>query len=884
MAIVGTAYIAVRTTSEGLEATLVKDVKSAAAAAEAGSKIVPVVDTSKATGPLDLLKSKITGFAGASNPLTKALGDVETASGGAEGALAGLSTGGIAIAGAAAVAFAVKSVAAFQDYAGAAVKVQRVTGATAEDSSKLAAAFRAVGISPDQAAPSLGRFARNIATNGEALGKLGIEITKNKDGTTNMAQSFLNVADAVSRSKDPTEQLNIAMTAFGRQGQTLLPILQRGREGITELFGEAGKHGQLFSQKDLDTSKELSMAFRQVKEVVEGVFVAAGKVIAPFVLNIINIGQGIGELATKFTVVKDIIKVALAVAFAPLIGIVKAVDLLSKAVDWLTGKHHDHKAASKDDAAATDDLSDSTTGLAGAADAAAKAIDAQKKAEDDHKKAVSDLQSAIESVTTAQRDLKDANKGVTDANDRLADSRKKLSDLEKAGIIDTNAVAQATKDLASAQKAAEDAVLKVADATKSVADATQNRLDALGKQAIAQQRVNDLISGQAAAEDMLAHRHDLEHATLAVRNAQSSLNDALKAKAEVTNRVAAAEQKLADMRAGHTATATDIAKAQQDVQDAQTSQADDLATAQLKVDEATLSLTESQESLTDTQKTLNDLQHEGETGSKTLAAAQKDLSGANRDVANASDGLAKAQRDLRQTSVDLTVSQQDVITKQAELNKALQPDPKLQEAILSARKDVKTATQGVADASFSASQKAGDLGRAQGILNTSMGNSLGNLRNVKDNLQAIVNLQPQAQSALQPTIDMINQLITATLGVVLPGGGKIKSTPQGDVYYSPSGGRVLAYAGGGFANNDFVAGEHGPELISLRGGGAMVYSAHTPESRQGDTGGLAINIEAHFGPGTNADDVIGAMRSIAQNEIAGALAQVSSKINAGARR
>ena len=47
---------------------------------------------------------------------------------------------------------------------------------------------------------------------------------------------------------------------------------------------------------------------------------------------------------------------------------------------------------------------------------------------------------------------------------------------------------------------------------------------------------------------------------------------------------------------------------------------------------------------------------------------------------------------------------------------------------------------------------------------------------------------------------------------------------------------------------------------------------------------VAINIEAHFGPGSNADDVIAAMRSIAQNEMSAALQTVLVKMNQGARR
>lgn len=888
MAVVGTAWVAVKAKDDGsFEASLIKDVKQAAAAAEAGAKITPVVNTSKATGPLDLLKSKLTSFAGSGSPVTKALGDITTASGGAEGALAGVATGGLAIAGAAAVAFAAKSVGAFQQYTAGVRAVQRTTATSAEDASKLAYSFRMVGIAPEAAASSLGRFARNLDTMGPKLGALGVEVRKNADGTTNMKETFLNVADAIAKAKDPTDKLNLAMTAFGRGGQALLPILGKGREGIEGLFGEAGKHGQIFSQKDLDTGKELTLAWRSVKETIQGVFITVGKYIAPFVLDIVNIIQGVIELGQKFTIVKDIIKVALAYAFAPLIGIVKAVDLLSKAVDFLTGKHQDHKKAAADDADAMTDAADGADELAGAETTAAKAAEDAAKAEKTHTDQLKTLKDQLTSVTDAQQSLTDAKKHVTEASEREGTAQAKLTALRAAGTIDLDKLKSATDGLASAQKSSREAAQKAEDAQKAVGTATQGRTDALDRQAVAQKRVNDLISGQAAAEDMVAHRHDLEHATLSVRSAQASLTEALKAKEEVTNRVATAEAKLAALRAGHTATQKDLDDAAKEVQDAQATQADDLAAAQLRVDEATLSVAESQESLVDTQKALNDIQNEGQQGSKVLEQANKDLAAANRDVDSATQAVSKAQRDAKDAADDLVVAQAAVITKTDELNKAQQPDAKLIADIKTAEKDVKDAHDGVRDAARDAAQKAGDLATKMLELKNNANKSLPDLQAVKGQLQDIVNLQPGALAYVQPTLDAINVLITAAQSVATAQitGATNLSTKYSSTPLHRTGG-VQAYASGGYASGSFTAGESGPELISLRpGGGAMVYAAETPESRLAGGGVMIpVTIEAHFGPGTNADDVVAAMRSIAQGELSAALNTIANKLNAGPRR
>src|SRR5207245_950524 len=76
---------------------------------------------------------------------------------------AGIAAGaGLLVAGGAVAGFAAKGVQAFSDYTAQALKVQRVTGATAEDSSKLAYTLRELGLDVDSTAPALGRFGKNI--------------------------------------------------------------------------------------------------------------------------------------------------------------------------------------------------------------------------------------------------------------------------------------------------------------------------------------------------------------------------------------------------------------------------------------------------------------------------------------------------------------------------------------------------------------------------------------------------------------------------------------------------------------------------------------------------------------------------------------------------
>lgn len=890
MAVIGEAWIKITPTSTGFETQVVKDVEKAVAEANKHASVSFKTDTKGATGPLDLLKNKLTSFAGGSNPVTKVLGDITTASGGATSALSGMATGGLAIAAAATVAFAVKSVHAFADYTAQARALQRTTGATAEDASQLAGAFRALGIAPESAALQLGRFAKNIDASGAAMGKLGIQIAKNKDGTVNVKESFLNIADAVQKAEDPTKALNIAITAFGRGGQALLPILLKGKEGIDELFKSAGKHNEIFSQADLNRGKEYTIAMHEMKDALEGILVSGGRIFTPLFTDIAHaitaLADLVGKLDRATKAVQDFFEKNNTAGGRNLGGFIDALK------NKILGLHppmdqskKDVEAKSASEAAATE----ITNERAGAEAEAAAAITAAAKADQEHTKAIDNLSSAISSIIDSERNLKDATKSVTDAQTAAAVADKKVEVLRKAGVIDIQKLAQAHLDLATAEKAvtsAQDAVVSSAD---KVASATSVRLDALDRLAAAQDTVNKLISGQAAAEDMVAHRHDLEHANLTVRESTKALADAEQRRADVMARQGTAEAKLAALRNSHTATAKDIQTAQDEVTAAAAAYAKDYSDAQLGVDQATLTLKESQEKLVDTQKNLNDIQNEGATGSAKLKTAQKDLAQAQRDVDQSTKDLASATKDQTTASGDLAIAQQGVIDKQALVNAAMKPDPKLQSDIVTAADDAKRAHERLASAMDQASQKAFDLGTKQKALTAIAHDSLPDLQEVKANLDEIVKLQPGAASFLGPTIDMVNSLISSAVALVTATAGaatKINVKAGTGAGFDRGRGNQ-AYASGGYASGEsFTAGENGVELVSLRpGGGAMVYAPGSPEAAgAGGMPPVSISITASFGAGTNADDVVRAMRSVAQNEITQALQAVLTKSSAGTRR
>lgn len=856
--IIGEAMILIRATDAGFEATVVKDVEKAMLTANKAAKIKAEADVTRATGPLDVLKGKLQSFAG-KNPMTSAMKDIETSAGGAEGALGGLATGGIAIAAAAITAFAVKGVADFMSLTAQARQVQRTMGGTAEDASRFAAAFRAVGIDVAAGATAIGRFERTIAATPQKVKDLGIEVARTAKGTVDMRETFLNLSDAIAKTDDPTQRANIAITALGRSGLNMLPILASGRQRVQELFGEADKTHTLFNDKDLQTGKDLSLAFKNIKESITGLFAQAGKVVAPFVLDVIHLVQGIGDLGNKFSWLGTLIKAE----FAPLQAFAGLLHGVVTGIEAITGKTHEAAAATEKASAATDDYAGSIDNLTGKSKEEVKAIDTMNAK-------IDKITGALMAVTSAKTAEKTADEGVATARKKVNDATDKLNELTAKGVVNTTALTSAQAALVTAQDSLAAAQQRVADTSEAITVAQEAQKTAQQAVTDAQQAYDDLVSGRTAAKDMVGHQHDMEKAQLAVRQSTLAQKDAA--------------DNLTKVQSSGLATTEELEK------------------AQLALDQANLNLKESQESVGSTQAALTAIQDEGVAGSTRLKAAQQVLDGANKTLEGSTRTLEKANRD-HVTALDLVAdSAQKVIDKQVLLDKALLPDPAMQKAIVQAKKDIETANHdvkaavdGVSKAHFDMQKNIEGLDR---VLETS---NLPDLKAALGYLQQIKATDPGSAAFVQPIIDLLNNKIGALTQLVaaipvVGGGPKMMHTAPEPVGLGSQGGFTFdpgheSFVGGaqsgGYMSGSFWVGEAGkPEVVSLRpGGGAMVYTAEGARAagRGSGIGDIHVHIDAQFGPGSNQSDIAAGLRGIAENEVAGTLLRIIDRSRAGAR-
>jgi hypothetical protein len=545
---------------------------------------------------------------------------------------AAVAAGGIAAAGLAVD----KVVSAFADATGQVRSFQRVSGATAEDSSRLVAAFHVLGVDSDSAGTAMFRLAHNLDGSKDALSKYGVEIARSKGGSIDLTNTLLNVADAVSKVGPGAQADAIAFAAFGRQATTLLPVLLRGRDGLKELFDAAQAHGEVFNQDDLDKGKAFSLATKDLGQAVQGLEIQLGEGLVPALTSATKGLDGFITSANKATgpiggiggAVEGVLKAGQ--GFAPIQSILDALHgdfgkiagdlpILGTGIDLVHGHFRqalgsiipllgEHKKSTKDAADATGDLADAAKGAAGATAAEDAATKAAQKAIDDFTKATDDAAKAHDNLDKAHRSVTTAQRGESQA-------REDLNKLQQQGAVDANAVAQAEKGVASAAKATSDAQKAEAQAAQRVADAQQGVLDAETELEKVRQGASpeDIAKAQLAASKA---KRDHERSTIDLADAQDKQNTI------VTTGIVAAGQQVGTARDQERA-ALDLADATEAVQ------ASDFAAK-------------------DAQEALTKIQQQGKDGSDDLKKAQADLKKAQDDL----NGSIQAQADAHQAVID----------------------------------------------------------------------------------------------------------------------------------------------------------------------------------------------------------------------------------------
>jgi len=170
-------------------------------------------------------------------------------------------------------------------------KMSRRTGVSVEALSELEFAASQSGVQVNQLEQALRRMQRTVfdaerglSTASDALDELRLNASMLKGLAPE--DQFKLLADRIARIEDPTRRAAVAMMIFGRGGTSLLPMFERGAEGIEELQAKARELGLTMSGEDARAAEILTDALDQLWRVVRmGVF-RIGAALAPAIRDL----------------------------------------------------------------------------------------------------------------------------------------------------------------------------------------------------------------------------------------------------------------------------------------------------------------------------------------------------------------------------------------------------------------------------------------------------------------------------------------------------------------------------------------------------------------------------------------------------------------------
>ena len=115
---------------------------------------------------------------------------------------------------------------------------------------------------------SIGKAALGAERESEAFRLLGVSL-KNADGSAKSAgQAFPELADALLRIRDANQRAAVAQILFGESATKMLPLLNKGSEGIRELTDAADELGIVMSAERIERLDEANKKFDAMNKIL----------------------------------------------------------------------------------------------------------------------------------------------------------------------------------------------------------------------------------------------------------------------------------------------------------------------------------------------------------------------------------------------------------------------------------------------------------------------------------------------------------------------------------------------------------------------------------------------------------------------------------------
>lgn len=173
------------------------------------------------------------------------------------------------------------------------IKLQRYTGATAEEASKLRFAAKMSGVDVDTLAQGLGKLSKSMEAGSPAFDKLGLSARDSAGHLKSMGEFLPELSDKLKEMPNGAEKSALMLQLFGRNGMAMLPFLNKGAEGIKQLSDEAEKMGLVLTQDNIGAITDNIRAQRELGAAFDGIKTKIGLQMMPILTGFTNLVKGI---------------------------------------------------------------------------------------------------------------------------------------------------------------------------------------------------------------------------------------------------------------------------------------------------------------------------------------------------------------------------------------------------------------------------------------------------------------------------------------------------------------------------------------------------------------------------------------------------------------
>lgn len=156
------------------------------------------------------------------------------------------------------------------------LRLQRMTGETAEKMSGMRYAAQMSGVSVDALAKGYQFLAKNMQAGNPMFERLGIAVRDANGHLRGTNDVMLDVSNKFKTMTNVSERNAAAQQLFGRSYQELLPLLNKGGDEIARLAGEAEKYGLVLNDQNLGSVKEYIKNQREMEATMQGLKIQIG--------------------------------------------------------------------------------------------------------------------------------------------------------------------------------------------------------------------------------------------------------------------------------------------------------------------------------------------------------------------------------------------------------------------------------------------------------------------------------------------------------------------------------------------------------------------------------------------------------------------------------